>query len=384
MNQRLQGWKLALALLIPAAIIGIAAFIAYGALTGDNQEVSSGADEIPTQVPTLTPTQVPLTQAVPPAPVPTEQPPPTAVQLPTPPPAAATPVATAEPVEAEPTATAVPSSPPPTSAPAPVSPAPTATPDVTTATLTCSGTIPGSVEPGQGIGPLSAAVSPVAAAAGFQFTWGFGTSTVVTSPTSGTITYASPGTYTITVTGTNATTGQALTATCGTVTVARTSQPVSVSCSVAPVNSEVKLKDARSPENMRVTTSWTPSDVPLYLQYEFETNDALIIVNPASSGDRQTNAFGSDGAAFSVFWRDASSGETGRLSCPAYPNSADDPEPTATPTLAAATVTPTATETAEPSVTATVEATATATVEPTATATVEPTATPTETETVEP
>ncbi len=78
---------------------------------------------------------------------------------------------------------------------------------------------------------------------------------------------------------------------------------------------------------MRVTTSWTPGDLGLYLQYEFETTDDLIIVNPATSGDSQTNAFGSDDGTFSIFWRYQDTGETGRLSCPAYPGG----DATATP-----------------------------------------------------
>ena len=90
---------------------------------------------------------------------------------------------------------------------------------------------------------------------------------------------------------------------------------------------------------MRVTTTWTPADVPLRLQYEFEPTDALIIIGPATTGDTQTNAFGSDDSVFSIFWRYVETGETGRLTCPAYPGSEPAPSPTAIPCTYATAIT---------------------------------------------
>ena len=372
MNQRLTGWKLALALLIPVAMIGAAGYVAYGALSDDDQQVSASSDDA---LSTPIPTQTPLPQGQPdttdPEPDPTVAPTavpdtgPTPLALPSPPPtavpaedtetddgetdeepAAATPApapaATAAPA---PAATSAPVQPQPTSAPVP---APTATPNPDEVTVTCSGTFPSTLDVGDTLGPLTAVTSPPEAAAGFQFTWTFGNSIIASSPTSGTVAYDTAGSYTVTLSGTNATTGQTVSTTCGTVAVAVSSDPLSVSCSVKPTNSLVKLAEARPSESMTVTTSWTPADIPLYLQYEFTENDPLIIINPASSGNAQSNAFASDAAVFSIFWRNDATGESGRLSCPAYPGAAagdDDPAGTATATpTAEATEDPTDTD----------------------------------------
>ncbi len=228
----------------------------------------------------------------------------------------------------------------------------------------------------QVFGPLAAVTVPADAAAGYQFVWNFGDNTTVTSPSTGDITYGGEGTYAISVTGTNATTGGTVSAPCGSVTVVKPVATLAVSCSVSSVNSEVELAAAKAGDTMRVTTSWTPADIALYLQYEFETTDDLIIVNPATSGDSQTNAFSSDDGAFLIFWRYQDTGDTGRLNCPAYPGGDVVGTPTPTPTVDA----PTPTATVDTTPTATVEApTPTATVEaPTPTATVEaPTPTPT-------
>ena len=88
---------------------------------------------------------------------------------------------------------------------------------------------------------------------------------------------------------------------------------------VTPVDSELQLAAAKAGDDMRVTVRWTPDDEKLRLQYEFEVNDQLIIVSEATNGDSVTNAFSGDDGVFSVFWRSNNTGETGRLSCPAYP-----------------------------------------------------------------
>jgi hypothetical protein len=172
---------------------------------------------------------------------------------------------------------------------------------------------------------------PAEAAAGYAFTWTLGDNTVLTSPAPGNLSYPEAGTFTITLAASNATTGASLSATCGTVTVSEPAIDLQVTCTVSSVNSDVELAAARAGDVMRVTTTWSTTDVQLSLQYEFETSDALIIVNPATTGDSQTNAFSSDDAAFSVFWRYDETGETGRLACPAYPRD----EVTATPTATA-------------------------------------------------
>ena len=328
MNQRLHGWKLALALLIPAAIIGAAGFVAYGALSDDDQGVATGNDDaVATE--TALPTAPPETQPVDPTPDLTPPPAPTALTVPTAPPTTATAVPSATAVPATPAATAAATAVP---GPRPTSgPAPTATPDPSVVTVSCSGTIPSTADIGQTFGPLTAVTVPAEAAAGFTFTWNFGNNTIATSPVTGNISYAAVGSYTITLAGTNATTGATVSATCGTVTVAKEVAVLKVSCTVSSVNSEVELAAAKPGDVMRVTTTWTPADVPLRLQYEFETTDDLIIISPASPGDSQTNAFSSENGTFSVFWRYNETGETGTLSCPAYPGG-ETTTPTATPT----------------------------------------------------
>ncbi|MDB4110170.1 hypothetical protein N9574_02835, partial [bacterium] len=88
MDQRLHGWKLALALFIPAAIIGMAGFVAYGALSDDGPEVATGnQDVVVTQ--TEVPTSSPETQPVNPSTVAVPAPTPTALTVPNPAPAPA-------------------------------------------------------------------------------------------------------------------------------------------------------------------------------------------------------------------------------------------------------------------------------------------------------
>ncbi len=172
MNQRLQGWKLALALLIPAMAIGAFGFGAYQLLSDDDQSVAT-ADEDQAATPTATP------QSVEPTEVPTSTAllPPTPLTVPSPVPA--------------PVNTVVP--PTPTVTPAPT-PLPSQhrqgqrrrqhqTPAVVT--VSCAGTLPGSVDTNQVFGPLSAVTVPADAAAGYQFVWNFGDNTTVTSSSTG-------------------------------------------------------------------------------------------------------------------------------------------------------------------------------------------------------
>ena len=140
MNQRLQGWKLALALLIPAAIIGAAGYVTYGALSDDDQGVATGDDNG-----AATTTPVPTTQAETQTVDATEDTSPTAIPPPTPltvPSAPAVPAATSGPAVA-PTATPAPTTPPAPQPTTPQGPAPTATPDASVVTISCVGTIPG-------------------------------------------------------------------------------------------------------------------------------------------------------------------------------------------------------------------------------------------------
>jgi len=333
MNQRLQGWRLAVALLVPAVLIGGAGFVAYGALSGDDQDLATGEDDT-IEVSTPTATSIPETQPI----ETTVAQDPTAVPVPTPltvATAAPLPAPTAVPaatVEAE--ATAVPA----TSAPAPVAtaapqpaptqgPAPTATPDPNVVTVACVGTIPASLDTGESFGPLTASTVPAEQETNYQFSWNYGNGTIEAGPSSGSISYSEPGTYTVSLTGTNIATQFPATSNCGTVTVSQQQVALDVSCSVRPVNSALQTAAAKAPEAMQITVSWTPADVTLRLQYEFEANDDLIIID-STSGNTQSNAFTTDAGAFSVFWRYPESGESGTLRCPAYPGG----EVTGTPT----------------------------------------------------
>lgn len=162
-------------------------------------------------------------------------------------------------------------------------------------------------------------------------------SRTVTSAASGIVTYNEKGSFPISVTGTHLTTGETLLATCGTLTVGESVAAVAFKCSVRPVDSQINLKDAKAPEPMIVTASWTPADVKLNLQYEFESNDALIFSTEALPGDSQTNSFSTDDGVFSIFWRQSESGAVGRVSCPAYPmegtSTVGTPTPTPTPDI---------------------------------------------------
>lgn len=382
MNQRLQGWQLALALLIPAMIIGAAGYIAYGALSEDDQDLATGEDDVAEVDATPTATSPPETDTVEPA----EVAEPTALSVPT---AAAAPTATARPggtATATPGSTSAPVAPTATTRPAPqptapTGPAPTATSDPSIVTIACGGTIPGSIEVGETFGPLTAVTTPPEAAASLRFTWTLGNTTTVMSPATGNISYANTGNYTISLVATNPGNGSTASATCGSVTVTESMASLDVECAVSSVLG-VPLNDARAGDNMRVTISWTPDDVPLYLQYEFEPTDDLIIVNPASSPNTRDNSFSFDGGTFRIFWRYEETGETGRVSCAAYPGSdggGTSPTSTAVPTTGA---TPTPTPTTVAGATPTPTTGASPTVTPTATPTTPagtPTPTPTET-----
>jgi hypothetical protein len=302
MNQQLQGWKLALALLIPVAIIGAAGFLVYGALSDDDVVAATMPTALETQ--TADPTTVPA---------PTPRSLPTPLTLPTAPAVAAvpvTPTVTVTPLPAQTT----PPAPQPTAGPAP-----TSTPDPSIVTVACKGDIPGTVDTGQAFGPLTAVTVPAEAAAGYIFTWNLGNSTTQTSLSTSNVSYAEAGTYTITLAGNSAATGVAIFVTCATITVSEPVANLQVSCSVSPANSEIELASAKAGDVMRITTIWSPTNIQLSLQYEFEPFDDLIIINPAATGDSQTNAFSGDDAVFSVFWRYGETGEAGQLTCPAYP-----------------------------------------------------------------
>lgn len=361
MNQRLQGWKLALALLIPAAIIGAAGFIAYGALSDDTNQVAV-SDEQPEveATPTVEPTPLPETAPVA-EPVETTEETPTAIPLPTPEPTATVDPASIDDLDdeeedtdeadPEPAATSAPA-PAATSAPAPAAtaapapaptsgPAPTATPDPDVITVACSGDIPASVGVGEQFGPLTAVLSPPEAGAGVSYFWDFGNNRNAGSPGSGGISYSAPGSYTITLTANDSATATAVaTTTCGTVTVAAGVESIAVTCAVS-ARDGLALDAARPGDFVTVTISWEPDDVLLNLQYEYEVNDDIVIANGSSSGATQEWNFQARDGSFDVFWRDPITLINGRVSCLAYPgavaedaedgvNADPTPEPTAT------------------------------------------------------
>lgn len=355
MNERLQGWKLALALLVPALIIGAAGYIAYDALSEDDQNLAVSDDEVAESTTTPTATALPLTAPVQ-APITAVAEVPTALPIPT-----ATPTVLAVEVvddetteddgdtesddstpEPAPAATAVPaatSAPAPapaaTTAPAPAAtsgPAPTATPDPNVVTVACSGDIPADIATGQVFGPLTAVTTPAEVASGFSYFWDFGNSTNATSPGSGGITYSASGSYVITLTATDVVTGEQIVAACGTATVADGIEALDVKCSIS-TRDGLALAKARPGDFVSVNVTWKPTSVLLDLQYEFESTDPIVFSNQAASGDSQEWSFASRDAAFKVFWRHPDSGATGRLTCPAYPGAiAEDNDPNATPT----------------------------------------------------
>lgn len=350
MNQRLQGWKLALALLIPAVIIGAAGFLAYDALSDDGQDVAISEDTQATEA-DPTATAVPQTEAIEPTVVPTAAPP-TAIPLPTPEPtvepdadADAEPEADADAEatdeeaaadDAAPAAAApAPAAPAPAQPAAPAGPAPTATPDPDLVVVSCSGDVPSNLTVGQSFGPLESQIVPAEEAVNHVFRWELGDSRFVGAPNTGSISYEVDGSYTVTLTATNVATSEVLTSTCGTVTVG---QPVdqlsSVRCSVTPVDEFLDIRDAEPPDRMRVTVSWTPSDVLLDLRYEFDVNDPIVLEPKASSGSTRTSVFFGADDAFTILWDDDESGESGRLTCPAYPGN-DAPNPDAAPRVTA-------------------------------------------------
>ena len=77
---------------------------------------------------------------------------------------------------------------------------------------------------------------------------------------------------------------------------------------------------------MNVTTNWQPADLELSLQYEFpvQFGPELIFdttVSPSSPPGRSNLLFASQFDVVQVFWRHEATGETGRISCPAFPES---------------------------------------------------------------
>jgi hypothetical protein len=333
MNRRLEGWRLGLAVLVPALILAAAIWFLLQAVSGDDNTALDTSNLVPTSTPVAT--SVPESAEVAsPTPVPS----PTPLELPTP-----LPLPSAEPTEvaAEPTAAPT-TAPAPTSAPSqpsqpsqPAGPTPTPTVDPSILVVTCSGaSFPISVDVDEAIPQLLAVVTPAEAASNLQFLWNFGNNTVAGAPNSGNVTYSSEGTYTITLAATDRTTQEVTNVTCGTVNVGTTSgggstgnQALTVSCQVRPAAAGVKWEDATVFDQMRVTVSWTPADTVLDLQYEFPIPEPIIFSNEASSGDNQTYIFTNQAAVARIFWRNQATGDTGRTSCPAF----SDPPTLVTP-----------------------------------------------------
>ena len=344
MNERLQGWRLALALLIPAAIIGGAGFVAYGALTTDDQEVAAstaGEEEPSPEVATVVPTEIPETQPVEPTAEPDAEEPtaielatPVPLQAPTAEPADTTDAETAPEPEPAPAATSAPAAPAATAAPVatadPAAPTAIPTPDPDGDQVTCVGTVPTTLEADQNFGPLTVSTIPPEADSRYVFQWMLDSTRTVTGSSTGFNSYSTPGTYTVSVVGTDLE-GNTISTTCGTITVTESQAAVTPVCSVSTTDSSIEISDAEAGTEVRVTVTWSPTDVPLNLQYEFETNDSLVFSNGAISGDSQTKAFSTDNGEFSIFWRNPANGESGLLKCAAYPGSTTEPVPTTTP-----------------------------------------------------
>ena len=341
MNRRLEGWRLGLAVLVPAIILAAAIWFLLQALSGDDNTAVDTSNLVPTSTPVPT---VPAQSAE--LEEPTPVPSPTPLQLPTP-----LPLPSAEPTEvaAEPTVAPT-AAPAPTSAPSqpsqpsqPAGPTPTPTVDASILVVSCSGaSFPISVAVDEAIPQLTASVTPAEAAANLQFLWNFGNNTVAGAPNSGTVMYSAEGSYTIALAATDRTTQEVTNVTCGTVNVGTTSgggstgnQALTVSCQVRPNDANVKWEDAETSDIMRVTVSWTPADTPLQLQYEFPIPAPIVFSNDATSPDSLTFSFSNKSAVAKIFWRDTASGDTGRTSCPAFTD----------PPAASATATPTPTPT---------------------------------------
>lgn len=377
MNQRFEGWKLAVALLIPAAIIAVAGWIAFNALSDDDDpnDLSSGGDDNAEIAPTSTP--LPETQ---PVAAPTMTAAPTALPLPS---AAPLPAATTAPAatsDAEASATTAPapaatSAPAATTSPQPAAtsgPAPTMTPDPSVVTVACSveDGFPTAVAVNEQFGPIEAVVSPEAQATNYRHNWNFDNGTIAGSPRTGLVSYAAEGKYTITVTSTNTTTSEEIVTTCGTIDVGgtatngggTTSDALKVTCSAKPENTAVKWADATLADRMNATVSWTPRTTVLNLQWELDVNEPIVFANGVTSPNTMLYGFPSLEATFSVFWREPETGENGRVTCRAYPEGAVNDEniivPTTQPTTSgtptptsgsvSVTVTPTATFTPTP------------------------------------
>jgi len=333
MNQRLEGWRLALAILVPVAIVAAAIWIALQAFGGDDGQTVDTADDTSAVQPTSTPVAQTAQIAEP-----TVAPTPTALALPAPPSA---PTATEVPTAA-PTATSVPASGGSSGGSSGGGGSgggssgggasgggatPTPTVDASIVTITCAtsgGSFPSSVDVGDTLPELSAAVSPPSAAATLSYRWNFGNNFTIGAPNTGSsVSYDAKGSYNVVLTATDSINGEVTTVACGTVTVGEASTATSgVACIVRPVAASVKWADATANDLMRVTTTWKPTSVSLELQYEFGVRDPLIFSNPATTPDMLTRTFLTTSDIVRVFWRNPETGETGRISCRAFPEPA--------------------------------------------------------------
>ncbi len=409
MERQVERKKIALLMLIPIVIIGLAIWLGLGALDDDDSTVDTATGDAPDAdqaTPTLTvaPTSLAETQ---PVVQPSVAPTPTplvisgALAIPTP----------------VPTLTAVPTPTPKPAAPSSGnsggsgsgssggsggsggsssggssggSTASTPTPDTTTVTVACSasGTFPSTLDVGDDLPILTTAVTPAGAAVNYTFTWDFGDGSQAISPSTPIHSYSSVGTYTVRVTGVDTTTATTISAVCGTVQVGPSiADSISVTCTVRPVDSNLQWANAAPGDEMRVKVNWTPNDVRLYLQYTFEPLDPAVIVPDAGSGIGRKQTFTDPNASVGIYWQYDAGGTSGSTSCPVFTNApaataTAGPTPTPTPTTTGATATPTPTPTttgatATPTPTPTTTG-ATATPTPTtAAATATPTPTPT-------
>lgn len=335
MNEQFAGWKLALMLIVPLAIIGAAIWIGISALSEDDnqnvavadtaQDVSATAPTatalpqtepvaIPTEVAAPTPVVIPAEVATP-APAPTTQPSPTAAPAPTSAPAAPAP-------------TSAPAGPAPTAGP---SPTPTPDPNVLTVTCSSDGAFPTKLKTGEAFGPLKAVVSPPERASSLTYVFDFGNGRNAQAIQTGEISYADVGVYTITLTAKDAATGETLTDTCGTITVGTPVEDITVSCSAAPVDKTASVEFLQIPQAMTVTVSWLPRSAAMILRYDFGPEEDLVFVEDARSPNQKSWTFLSDEDVFSIWWSNDETGLSGTITCPAYPSPTPTPAPTPQP-----------------------------------------------------
>ncbi|MEM7095449.1 MAG: PKD domain-containing protein [Actinomycetota bacterium] len=328
MNQRLEGWRLVLAVLVPAIIVACGIWFLLQALGDDTTEQAIDSSEVPTATPIPTSPAEDVNEVAEPTPVPSPTP------LAIPQASAVDGAPTSEPeATPEPTTAPAPTAVPAVRQPGPSGPTPTPTPDPDALAITCSGaSFPVTTDPGDPIDALFIEVSPAEQRDVLQFLWDLGNGTFAGASNVGNITYATVGTYTIKVTATNSETLETTEVVCGQVFVGTTpgdgggddgstdTGPLTVSCTVRPARPELlKWEDAVPGDAMRVTVSWTPADAVLDLTYNFPAPSPAVIITDASTGDNQEHAFVTRQDVMEIWYVNQETGErSNQVRCPAF------------------------------------------------------------------